>query len=97
QMARESLEERYAQLNPVLLRRRIEELENHLLGSVRSKGSAPLPHLKLRPRSVTVLNDLARRLKTIPTRPRSSSHHPDGSESTLRQPPVQRVRGRAEG
>ncbi|MGB9578242.1 MAG: hypothetical protein ACPL3S_03120, partial [Halothiobacillaceae bacterium] len=50
---RESLEERYAQLNPVLLRKRIEELQTQLLGSIRSKQTAPPPARKRRPRSVT--------------------------------------------
>jgi hypothetical protein len=52
-MARQSLEQRYASLNPVLLRKQIEQRLNELLKTIHRKETAPVAGRKLSPRSVT--------------------------------------------
>jgi len=52
-MARQSLEQHYASLNPVLLRQQIERRQNELLNTIRRNQTASVCARKLRPRSVT--------------------------------------------
>jgi len=52
-MARQSLEQRYASLNPVLLGKQIEQRLNELLKTIHRKETAPVAGRKLSPRSVT--------------------------------------------
>jgi hypothetical protein len=52
-IARQSLEQRYASLNPVLLRKQIEQRQNELLRTIHRNETAPVSLRKLSPRSVT--------------------------------------------
>jgi hypothetical protein len=52
-MARQSLEQRYASLNPVLLRKQIEQRQEELLRTIHRNETAPVSLRKLSPRSVT--------------------------------------------
>jgi len=51
--ARESLEQRYASLNPIQLRQQIEQRQNELLRTIRGRETSPDLARKLTPRSVT--------------------------------------------
>jgi hypothetical protein len=52
-MARQSLEQCYASLNPVVLRKQIEQRLNELLKTIHRNETAPVAGRKLSPRSVT--------------------------------------------
>lgn len=51
-MARQSLEQHYASLNPVLRRKQIEQRQNESLRTIHRNQTAPFPPRKLSPRSV---------------------------------------------
>jgi hypothetical protein len=53
QAARESLQQRYASLNPIQLRQQIEQRQNELLRIIRRSETGPDSARKLTPRSVT--------------------------------------------
>jgi hypothetical protein len=53
QAARESLQQRYASLNPIQLRQQIEQRQNELLRTIRRSETRPDSVRKLTPRSVT--------------------------------------------
>ena len=53
QAARESLQQRYASLNPIQLRQQIEQRQNELLRTIRRSETRPDSARKLTPRSVT--------------------------------------------
>jgi len=53
QAARQSLEQRYASLNPIQLRQQIEQRQNELLRTIRRRETSPDLARKLTPRSVT--------------------------------------------
>ena len=53
QAAQESLQQRYASLNPIQLRQQIEQRQNELLRTLRRSETRPDPARKLTPRSVT--------------------------------------------
>jgi len=53
QAARESLQQRYASLNPIQLRQQIEYRQNELLKTIRGRETSPDSSRKLTPRSIT--------------------------------------------
>ena len=57
QAARQSLEQRYASLNPIQLRQQIEHRQNELLRTIRGRETSPDSSRKLTSRSVTSFRD----------------------------------------